>query len=235
VRGGTHIEISGAWFAYRPEYGVVPHCKIGNKITRAQYFSTVRIVCISSPNDDINTLYPVQVSLNGVDFVDTGFTFRYFEQPKLTDMTPTSGPESGGTQIYIQGEKFSNISDPWNFKCRFSSNNRDIPPKYIPAYYVNRTSIMCSSPGGWGRGDSVRVQVTFNGEDYSENNFTFFYYNIVKAFPRSGPSDGNGGPIRIEGSGFRNESELYCALDKVYYVPLSIQENLILCPMPKHK
>jgi hypothetical protein len=100
---------------------------------------------------------------------------------------------------------------------------------------VNRTSIMCSSPGGWGRGDSVRVQVTFNGEDYSENNFTFFYYNIVKAFPRSGPSDGNGGPIRIEGSGFRNESELYCALDKVYYDPISIQENLVLCPMPKHK
>ena len=59
TRGGTHIEVSGAWFAYRPEYGVVPHCKIGNKVTRAQYFSTVRIVCISAPNDDINTLNPI--------------------------------------------------------------------------------------------------------------------------------------------------------------------------------
>lgn len=157
TRGGTHLEISGAWFAYRPEYGVVPHCMIGDKVVRAQFISTVRIVCLTAPNDDINTLFPVSVSLNGVDFVDTGFTFRYFEQPKLIDMAPTSGPETGGTQIYITGAKFSNISDPWNFKCRFSSRDRDIPPKFIPAYYVNRTAIMCSSPGGWGRGDSVKV------------------------------------------------------------------------------
>jgi hypothetical protein len=121
TRGGTHIEVSGAWFAYRPEYGVVPHCMIGDKVVRAQFISTVRLVCLSPPNEDINALFPVSVSLNGVDFVDSGFTFRYFEQPKLIDMAPQSGPETGGTQIYITGAKFSNISDPWNFKCRFSS------------------------------------------------------------------------------------------------------------------
>jgi hypothetical protein len=79
TRGGTRIELSGAWFSYRPEYGVIPHCKIGDKIIRAQFISTVRIVCVTPPNDDINTLYPISVSLNGVDFVDTGFSFRYFE------------------------------------------------------------------------------------------------------------------------------------------------------------
>jgi len=57
----------------------------------------VRIVCVSTPNDDINTIFPVSVSLNGVDFVDTGFSFRFFEQPKLYDMTPISGPGTGGT------------------------------------------------------------------------------------------------------------------------------------------
>jgi hypothetical protein len=35
TKGGTGIEISGAWFGYRPEYGLVPHCKLGNKIIRA--------------------------------------------------------------------------------------------------------------------------------------------------------------------------------------------------------
>lgn len=79
TRGGTRIEISGAWFKYMPEYGIVPHCKIGDKVTRAQFFSTVRLVCVAPPNDDINTLYPLQVSLNGVDFVDSGFTFHYYE------------------------------------------------------------------------------------------------------------------------------------------------------------
>lgn len=97
TRGGSRIEISGAWFAYKPEYGVIPHCKFGDKVVRARFFSTVRIICHSPPNDDINQLYPVSVSLNGVDFVDSGFTFRYYEQPTLYRMTPTCGPESGGT------------------------------------------------------------------------------------------------------------------------------------------
>lgn len=54
TRGGTRVEISGAWFAYKPEYGVVPHCKFGDKVVRAQFFSTVRIVCHAPPNEDIN-------------------------------------------------------------------------------------------------------------------------------------------------------------------------------------
>jgi hypothetical protein len=106
-----------------------------------------------------------------------------------------------------------------------------MPPKYIPAYYENQTTIMCSSPGGWGHGDAVRVQVTFNGEDYSDNNFTFYFYNIVRAFPRSGPADGSGGPILIEGSGFRNDTNIYCSLDHVLYEPLEIESNVIKCPM----
>jgi hypothetical protein len=91
---------------------------------------------------------------------------------------------------------------------------------------------MCSSPGGWGHGDSVRVQVTFNGEDYSDNNFTFNFYNIQKATPRSGPSDGTGGPILIIGSGFKNDTTIYCSLDKVLYEPLEINNTVIKCPMP---
>jgi hypothetical protein len=54
TKGGTTIEVSGAWFKYMPEYGIVPHCKIGEKVSRAKYFSTVRIVCVAPPNDDIN-------------------------------------------------------------------------------------------------------------------------------------------------------------------------------------
>jgi len=94
---------------------------------------------------------------------------------------------------------------------------------------------MCSSPGGWGHGDEVNVQVTFNGVDYSDNNFTFNFYQIQRAFPRSGPSDGSGGNINIQGSGFRNETATYCSIDKILYEPLEIQEDNIKCPMPKPK
>jgi hypothetical protein len=53
IGGGTPINIVGAWFKYMPEYGVVPHCKIGGKIVRAQFDSTVRIVCKAPPNEEL--------------------------------------------------------------------------------------------------------------------------------------------------------------------------------------
>lgn len=77
--------------------------------------------------------------------------------------------------------------------------------------------------------------MTFNGEDYSDNNFTFYYYNIVKATPRSGPADGSGGPILVIGSGFRNDTPTYCSLDKTLYEPLEITSNVIKCPMVASK
>ena len=51
---------------------------IGDKIIRATFFSTVRIVCYSPPNDNIVVALPVKVSQNGVDFVDSGFFFSYY-------------------------------------------------------------------------------------------------------------------------------------------------------------
>lgn len=35
ITGGTKVTVTGAWFKYMPEYGVVPHCKFGDKIVRA--------------------------------------------------------------------------------------------------------------------------------------------------------------------------------------------------------
>jgi hypothetical protein len=57
----------------------------------------VRIVCVAPPNEDINQLFGLYVSLNGVDFVDSNFNFHYYEQPILYKMSPTHGPEAGGT------------------------------------------------------------------------------------------------------------------------------------------
>lgn len=82
---------------------MIPFCKIGDKVSRAEFISTVRIVCYSPPNDNIAAALPVLVSLNGVDFVDTGFFFSYYVQPELTGLLPASGPYQGGTEIMLKG------------------------------------------------------------------------------------------------------------------------------------
>ena len=60
--GGTKIEIAGAWFDLKPEYAYIPHCKIGDKVVRATFYSTVRIVCVAPPNDNYWQAQPVYVS-----------------------------------------------------------------------------------------------------------------------------------------------------------------------------
>jgi len=182
--------VYGAFFDYMPEYGVAPFCKIGDKVIRGTYLSTVRILCQAPPSSNLVDKQPFYVSLNGVDFVNTGFTFSYYEQPILYDMTPRSGPSSGGTELYITGSKFSNITDRSMVKCRFRSNNASLKPvKQIPAYYKNSTTMMCVSPSGWKGGDSVFVDMTFNMVEYTPQNFTYKFFNIYDSFPKSGPTE----------------------------------------------
>jgi len=233
--GGTVVIVRGAWFKYMPMYGVIPYIKVGNKVSRCEFESTVRLICRTPPNSDTNQKYPVAISLNGVDFVDTGLFFNYYYPPIINDINPKSGPESGGSRIHLRGERFSNLSSAVDFKCRFVSLDHKMPPKYIPAIYENLTSIICPTPGGWSSGSRVNVEVTFNGEDYTESGSIFYFYSILGAHPRSGPSDGVTGILTIEGSGFKDDKLISCFFDKTEYKPIEVKWNYIKCRIPKSK
>lgn len=107
---------------------------------------------------------PIKVSLNGVNWVNTGFKFSYFEMPILDSISPRSGPMSGGSEIYIHGNRFSNITESRKALCKFTHNleartnvNHYVFPKTIPAYYINSTTVMCASPNGFAGGDQAYV------------------------------------------------------------------------------
>ena len=238
TRGGTPIEISGAWFDQKLEYGVIPYCMIGDKVTRAQFVSTVRIVCFSPPNDNVLAALPVKVSLNGVDFVDSGFLFSYYNEPILTGLTPQSGPYLGGTELYLKGSHFSNITDPNSVKCRFTLKNgttgyRATLPKFMPAVYIDSATMLCITPNGFKGGDKVYVQLTLNDMDYSPQmeNMVFSYYAIFGSFPHSGPANGFNEVIVIKGAGLDMANFTICHINKTDIAPVSISENLITCPM----
>ena len=103
-----------------PQYGVYPFCKIGGTVVRAKYVQSNRILCKTPPSVDILAPSSIAVSLNGVDFQDTNFQFSYYEKPILIDIQPRSGSVEGGTEIWLKGTKFSNISkDVKSVRCRF--------------------------------------------------------------------------------------------------------------------
>ena len=236
--GGTPIEISGAWFDEKLDYGVIPFCSIGDKIVRAQYFSTVRIVCYSPPNDNLAASLPVKVSLNGVDFVDTGFFFSYYTQPELLGLSPASGPYQGGTEIMVKGNLFSNITDPGTVKCRFTFKNgtdgfRQTIPKTMPAFYIDANTMMCLSPNGFIGGDQVNIQLTFNDMDYTpvKDNMVFKFYAIFGSFPHSGPANGFHETILVKGAGLNIGGDIKCHLNKTDVAPVSVADDVIQCPM----
>jgi hypothetical protein len=87
---------------------------------------------------------PFEVSLNGVDWSNTGYKFSYYDPPLLDHITPTSGKESGGTPIYIAGKtNFTRMNESSEFNCKFTPLNLPMPPKIVPAIYINESYIMC--------------------------------------------------------------------------------------------
>jgi hypothetical protein len=222
TKGGTFVSVVGLWFKYMPEYGIVPHCKFGDKIVRAHFDSTVRLVCQSPASANATANLPFEVSLNGVDWSNTGFRYSYYDEPIMTDITPDMGAVAGGEDIFIRGDRFTNTTDPAEFKCRFTPVTVQMPAKTMKARYINSTTITCPSPGGWAAADRVVLQVTWNGVDYDENHFQYSFYGIHRAFPRSGPSNGRGGDIIISGEGFRDDTSPTCRLNHTTYEPLAV-------------
>lgn len=96
TKGGTFVEVIGTWFSYMPEYGIVPHCRFGDKVVRAHFDSTVRLVCQSPANSNTTARLPFEVSLNGVDWSNTGFEYSYYEEPYMTGIQPDMGSVAGG-------------------------------------------------------------------------------------------------------------------------------------------
>lgn len=233
--GNTAVVIRGAWFRYLPQYGVMPYAKFGDKIIKCECDSTVRIVCRTPPSKNTDTEMAVSVSLNGVDFTEDSFYYHYYEPPIITDIMPKSGPESGGTRVRLIGTRFTNLSAGSEFMCRFTALSHKTPPKFIPAVYENETSIICRSPGGWGSGSKVGVEVTFNGEEYTTSGSVFYFYSVKDAQPRSGPSDGTAGILTVSGSGFRESSNVFCAFDGIKYKAVEVAWSWIKCKIPKAK
>lgn len=44
----------------------------------------------------------------------------------------------------------------------------NVPTKFMPAFWVDKETMKCASPAGFNSGARVKVDLTFNGADYTE-------------------------------------------------------------------
>ena len=199
MTGGSEILVVGAWFGYKNEYGYRPYCKFGDKIVEGRWLSTVRITCLTPQYHTANVRVPFEVSLNGFDFTSSGILFTFyndFTKAQFESIEPTSGPDIGGTAVNLYGKNFTNMLNAEEFLCQFKPNTADLQPKNVPAQYKEypdgRTSIICNTPGGWKSGTVASILITFDGQNYRDTNFVFYFYKIENVIPMSGPNTGNG-------------------------------------------
>lgn len=123
-------------------------------------------------------------------------------------------------------------------RCRFrqqysnstEADDDNVPTKYMPATFIDAETMKCATPSGWQGGDQVRVDLTFNGVDYTDFKILSFYA-IFDSFPKSGPADATTEVIQIKGKGFMKESTIVCDLNNVEVAPVEVQDKMILCPM----
>jgi hypothetical protein len=189
-------------------YGVFPFCRFGGIIVRGRFIATTRIQC-TSPQTTQSNAVKIEVSLNAVDWVDTGHDFGYYNKPTLNSITPRYGNIAGGTTIWLKGDHFSNSTSKLKMvMCRFTQINPNLkgpgeeddtgmneeedfnaPVRFMPAFYLDAETMECATPSGFGGGDKVFVDLTFNGVDYTDNKFEFDYYAFYGSFPKSAPYD----------------------------------------------
>jgi hypothetical protein len=147
---------------------------------------------------------------------------------------------TGGTELYILGNNFSNITNSVYTKCKFSlfetaePGERGVVSKIIPASYINSTTMMCATPSGFIGGDKTHVSLTFNNHDYSvENDMAVYqYYQVFGSFPHSGPvGAASEDVILIKGAGFKPSSHVLCSMNRVEVPAIEVTPTLIKCPM----
>ena len=120
--GGVNVMVIGAWFQYKPEYGLRPFCKFGDKVVEGEYLSNVRISCIAPASEKEFNRVPLYVSLNGEDWIKAEKPFRYygdFKNAEFDLIEPDSGPTTGGTHVKIYGKGFTAIFDENELLCQF--------------------------------------------------------------------------------------------------------------------
>lgn len=141
---------------------------------------------------------------------------------------PRIGPTEGNTYITITGKSF--IRQQKIF-CKFIS---PIESKVIEGSHISKQALSCKSPPSTRKGE-VKIQVSFNGQEFIGNKLSFFYYirpTLSSMHPKYGPQLG-GTILNLFGNNFSDLDRIMCNFGNDHTsIPLLINENFVRCPVP---
>ena len=227
--GNTRVTVTGTNF----RAGKMK-CRFGgSEATKVTILSNTTIECVTPSN--VQGWVHVEISNNnGVDFTQNGQRFLFVEPPQIHYVYPESGPEAGSTFLMIGGSNFHRSTE---LSCHFFDIDSEskIPVASSSASWISSSAITCLSPSH--QPCTVRVSLSSNGQQYTNNNIQFKYHSrigVATLTPSHGSLQG-GTSVMLKGTGFVNGSRLSCRFDDLIVLATYLSDTLISCTTPAHQ
>lgn len=191
ISGGTLITIVGTGFSTTPTVKMNDGM-IDYPCTNVTFLNNNTLLALTPPVSDPG---PYSISVDAVPSATS--LFEYLPPPFISTITPSNGPEEGGTSIIIVGQDFFDITSVTiggNVATNILVSIDTTTPPYI-------TTITCITPPG--TGTSIVEVIGVGGIGVSTFTYDTPAPTITSINPPSGPLVG-GTDITIIGTGFIN-------------------------------
>jgi hypothetical protein len=251
--GNTTITIQGGPFRSTGHYLL---CRFGDAVVPAYFYSEILITCVTPMHRPGRVM--VEITQNGVDYIQTEQSFTFHEQVLFNCIQLWSGPALQVSVLRIFGSGFYHSPSS---VCRIGSATES---KLV---YVTEGELQCQVPAllseessEWialprhftqkqstkdlNNGETfiyplykaliVTIDVSLNGQEYFLTGLKFLYQaeiNVIDISRTDGPSIGRT-PVFIFGAGFVNSTLLTCRYAKSSIRAIFLTRNIVLCPSP---
>eukprot|EP01097_Dermamoeba_algensis_P001333 TRINITY_DN1508_c0_g1_i1.p1 TRINITY_DN1508_c0_g1~~TRINITY_DN1508_c0_g1_i1.p1 ORF type:complete len:1256 (-),score=270.64 TRINITY_DN1508_c0_g1_i1:251-4018(-) len=233
ISGGLNISLFGTGFLDTPELA----CQFGwFGSVRGYYLSPTRIYCIT-PDAARSQETPLRVTNDGFTYSNS-VIFNYLNPvPRLTRVTPSTGPQNGGIPVTVYGRNFTVTTDT-RPQCDFGGN-------LVVATTVARDGsfVVCTMPIV-NKVGCLALRVTNDGSAFSNplefivtpQSPTATQPAINNIQPNSAPITG-GVTVTIRGRGFSRSPFLSCLFSGIAMTRATIvyqlgTSGIITCPVP---
>ena len=184
------------------------YCRFGKVLSVGALVATGRVAC-PSPATTLAGPAMLSISTNAQQFSNTRHFF-YYAHPRVSEISPTSGPVQAGTLVDVRGAFLGNGSQ---YRCVFGITR--VTATYVAGVGGASGLVRCQTNAMAAPGDQV-FRVSLNAQQYTEDPHLFNFFtppSISALSPSSGPVLG-ATAIRLAGTGFDGGSHYLCRFEE---------------------
>lgn len=193
LAGGTRLLVRGRGFS---DLGGL-HCVFGNDAVPATLIEPRALRC-DSPSASLASIVPLSVSINGelstrsLEHGNTSFAFFDQSLVVISSLSPSLGPDLGGTPVTVRGNGFIALG---TVQCKFGQHDA-----VNGSYHMGVSSdsvlalplveIVCYSPphirgpssgsGSGGEAVPFRVSLTGDAAEFTADGTSFLYHHACR-------------------------------------------------------